>query len=262
MAGSRLREAMADLAETIRRVFKSPPAHGVPVTWAVPLPGRIPPLGVSPGLAFDPCVATTRQEDLLMSVPAVPVALTFVPAMAGEPGWAAWETGAKACVLPLFQTERCVRLAVPPLPRRAPVRQAKVEGMVTRSRSGWETFPPPAVQRQLGGFAPPGTFRGIERVLGLPVAVTGENLSRVSKALWMCYTLQLVRSTGENIRNLEVIGLYRIPIKGTRQLNHDSATGRLLVTLGPEARGAKRGLFILARRKTDAVIVFCFVEGT
>jgi len=70
----------------------------------------------------------------------------------------------------------------------------------------------------------------------------------------------VVRATGENIRNLDVIGLYRIPVVGTRQLNHDPATGRLLVTLGPEANGAKRALFILARRKTDASIVFCFVE--
>jgi len=112
----------------------------------------------------------------------------------------------------------------------------------------------------LSGFAAPGSYRALERVLALPVAVAGEDLTKVSKALWMRYTLQLVRATGENIRNLDVIGLYRIPTKGTRQLNHDPATGRLLVTLGPEANGAKRALFILARRKTDGSIVFCFVE--
>ena len=61
-------------------------------------------------------------------------------------------------------------------------------------------------------------------------------------------------------RNLEVIGLYRIPAKGTRELHHDPATGRLMVTLGPEAAGAQRSLFILARRKNDASIVFSFVE--
>jgi hypothetical protein len=261
MAGSRLKEAMADLAETIRRVFKAPPAHGVPVSWAVPMPGQIPPLGVATGLAFDPCVATALQEDLLVPVPPVTAELTFSHAVAGEPGLATWEAGAKICALPLFQAERCARLVVPPLPRRVPARQEKAGGMATRSRNGWETFPPPGVRRQLSGFAPPGTYLGLERVLAMPVAVLGEDLSRVSKALWMRYTLQLVRATGENIRNLDVIGLYRIPTKGTRQLHHDPATGRLMVSLGPEARGAKRALFILARRKTDATIVFCFVEG-
>jgi hypothetical protein len=132
--------------------------------------------------------------------------------------------------------------------------------MSTRSRSGWAAFPPPGARRWVPELAAPRTFRGLDRVLELPVAVTGEDLGKVSKALWMRYTLQLVRATGENIRNLEVIGLYRIPVKGTRQLHHDPATGRLLVTLGPEASGAARAPFILARRRNDASIVFCFVE--
>jgi hypothetical protein len=76
----------------------------------------------------------------------------------------------------------------------------------------------------------------------------------------MRYTLKLVRETGENIRNLEVLGLYRIPTRGTRQINHQAATGRLLVSLGPEAVGAPRAPFILARKKDDDSIVCCFVE--
>ena len=76
----------------------------------------------------------------------------------------------------------------------------------------------------------------------------------------MRYTLQLVRATGENIRNLEVLGLYRIPAKGTRQVDHDPVTGRLLVTLDADAVGSRRAPFILARRKNDASIVCSFVE--
>jgi len=260
MAGARLKEAMADLAETIRRVFKAPPAHGVAVDWAVTFPGRIPPLEATLGLPFSPCAGTARGEQLLNQSLVVPAVLSFAPSVAGEPGWATWEAGAKVCVLPVFQSEKCSRLEVPALPRRVPTRQEKPAAMLTRGRSGWAAFAPPRLRRQLYHFGVPRTYQGLERVLGLPVAVLGEDLDRVSKALWMRYTLQLVRATGENIRNLDVIGLYRIPAKGTRQLNHDPATGRLLVTLGPEASGAPRALFILARRKTDASIVFCFVE--
>jgi len=260
MAGARLREAMSDLAETIRRVFKSPASHGVPIGWAVGFPGRIPLLDAAPGLPFEPCVAAARGEDMLGGGPAVPAVLTFVPSVAGAPGWATWETGAKICEMPVFRPEKCARLEVPALPRRVATRQGPFGGLATRVRSGWEAFPAPGVRRVLSGFATPGSYRALDRLLGLPVAVAGEDLTKVSKALWMRYTLQLVRATGENIRNLDVIGLYRIPVVGTRQLNHDPATGRLLVTLGPEANGAKRALFILARRKTDASIVFCFVE--
>jgi hypothetical protein len=260
MAGARLREAMSDLAETIRRVFKSPASHGVPVGYTLGFPGQIPPLGASVGLPFEVVAATARSEDLLGGGLAVPAVLAFAPSVAGEPGWAAWETGAKVCALPLFLPEKCARLEVPALPRRVAARQGPVGSMATRSRSGLEALPPPGVRRVLSGFAAPGSYRALERVRALPVAVTGEDLTKVSKALWMRYTLQLVRATGENIRNLDVIGLYRIPAKGTRQINHEPATGRLLVTLGPEANGAKRALFILARRKADGSIVFCFVE--
>lgn len=257
---ARLREAMADLAETIRRVFQAPPSHPVPVAWKTLAPGHIPALAGVLARPFEPVAAAARGQDLLESGAAVAAALTFAARVTAEPGWTAWEAGAKVCALPMFKPERCARLEVPPLPRRAPVRQEKPGGMAARSRSGWDGFKAPAIRRHSGGFDAPGTRRGFEQVLALPVAVTGEDMARVSKALWMRYTLQLVRATGENIRNLDVIGLYRIPAKGTRQLHHDPATGRLLVTLGPEASGAKRSLFILARRKTDASIVFCFVE--
>ena len=93
MAGARLREAMSDLAETIRRVFKSPASHGVSVGYTLGFPGQIPPLGASVGLPFEVVAATARSEDLLGGGLAVPAVLAFAPSVAGEPGWAAWETG-------------------------------------------------------------------------------------------------------------------------------------------------------------------------
>jgi hypothetical protein len=97
-------------------------------------------------------------------------------------------------------------------------------------------------------------------VRALPVAITGEDLGKLSKALLMRYTLQLVRATGENVRNLEMLGLYRVPSKGARQIRHEPSTGRLLVEMGMEAAGAGRVPFVLARRKDDGSVVYCFAE--
>ena len=138
--------------------------------------------------------------------------------VAGEPGWATWEAGAKVCALPLFRPEKCARLEVPALPPPGGgAAREPAGGMATRRPErlgGLAAARGPA--RAPGIWPRRGSFRALERVLGLPVAVTGEDLTKVSKALWMRYTLQLVRATGENIRNLDVIGLYRIPAKGTR----------------------------------------------
>jgi hypothetical protein len=251
---------MSDLAETIRRVFQAPPSHPVSVGWVPPSPGQVQALGTSVGQPFVPCAAGARQGGLLGAVPAVAAALGFAPAVSGEPGWAAWETGAKVCALSMFRPEKCARLEVPALPRRATARQGPAGTLAARARSGWEGLPAPGARPGFQPLEPPRGRRGLDQVLGLPVAVTGEDLGKVSRTLWMRYTLQLVRATGENIRNLEVIGLYQIPVKGTRELHHDPATGRLMVTLTAEASGARRAPFILARGKTDGSIVFCFVE--
>ncbi|MDR3669425.1 MAG: hypothetical protein P4L36_01190 [Holophaga sp.] len=259
MAGTRLRAAMSDLAETIRRVFQPPASHPVPVTWTTPFQGAIPPLDAALGQPFSPCEVLPRQGDLLNAGVPVTAPLAFVPVVGGEPGWATWETAAKLCELPLFQPGNGTRLEVPALPRRVATRQEPVRAMAARVRSGWSGFPAPAARRWLQALEPPRSFRGLQVILGLPVAVVGEDLAKVTKALWMRYTLQLVRSTGENIRNLDVIGLYRIPVRGTRDLHLDPS-GRLMMTLAPEASGARRALFVLARRKTDASIVFSFVE--
>ena len=76
----------------------------------------------------------------------------------------------------------------------------------------------------------------------------------------MRYSLQLVRGTGENVRNLEVLGLFRIPSKGVADLRHDPGQGRILVRLEASAVRASRAPFILARRKDDGSLVSCYVE--
>jgi hypothetical protein len=76
----------------------------------------------------------------------------------------------------------------------------------------------------------------------------------------MRYSLQLVRGTGENVRNLEVLGLFRLPRKGVSDLRHDAKQGRILVRLESSAVRAPRAPFILARRKDDGSLLSCFVE--
>jgi hypothetical protein len=260
MAGGRLKEAMTDLAETIRRVFQPPAARPVPLALAGSEPGRMRPLEVVAGPSFEPCAATPAGADLFQSAVPGSVPVAWTPQVGGEPGLADWATGVRACTLAVFASGGCSRVEVPPLPRRPGTRRERPAEFAARARSGWTRPEPPAVRR---GHQPLAGFRvhgGLPVMLGLPMAVVGEHPDRLPKALMMRYNLQLVRATGENIRNLEVIGIYRIPAKGTEQIHHDPATGRLMVTLGPAAAGSRLAPFVLARRKTDASIVCCFVE--
>jgi hypothetical protein len=260
MAAMGFRAAMADMAETIRRVFQAPAAHGVPLAFqlrpagaAALLEARV----LEPAYRFDPAA---HGEPVLGSTAAIQAPVTFLAVLREEGGMDTWATAAKLCQLPLFQAEKCNRLAVPGLPRKAVVRRETAAGFQARTRQGWTPLVAPGTRQTSPELQRPRSFRALEQVLALPLAVTAEDTSKISRALWMRYTLQLVRSTGQNIRNLEVLGLYLIPTKGTRQIRHDPATGRLLVTLGPEAAGVRKAPFILAKQKDDGSVVCCFVE--
>lgn len=254
------RGVMSDLAETIRRVFQAPSTHAVPLGFPIPVSTGMPPMtpvAVEPPSRFEP---ELRAEPCLQAGGAVTAPMAWTARVQGEPGWAAWSTGANVMALPLLSADKTRRMEVPALPRRARARQQVLEALATRTHAGWSAFPAPPVRSLRSQWPAPNVHAGLAGMLEVPLAVIGEDLQKISKALWMRYTLQLVRSTGQNIRNLEVLGLYRIPAKGTRQVHHDPATGRLLVTLGPEAAGAKRAPFILARQKDDNAVVCCFVE--
>jgi hypothetical protein len=101
---------------------------------------------------------------------------------------------------------------------------------------------------------------GLETMLSLAVPIQAEDTQHLPKGIWMRYSLQLVRGTGENVRNLEVLGLFRIPRKGVADLRHDPKQGRILLRLESAALRAPRAPFILARRKDDGGLVSCFVE--
>jgi hypothetical protein len=260
MIGGRLRDAMSDMAETIRRAFQDTASHGVDLRLAVPASIPVP----FPGAQV--LAPPFRPEPVAGRVPPLEPAEARTEVFAWEAriqeeeGWARWQAGAEVCVLPLFRSEGAARLEVPPLPRCPRCAAVAPETFRTRGRAGWEALPSPGAFRAPCALEPPRARRALEAALALPVAFASEDIPRIPKNLWMRYTLKMVKETGENIRNLEVLGLYRIPSKGTRQVNHQASTGRLLVNLGPEAEGARKAPFILARKKDDGSVVCCFVE--
>lgn len=253
----RLKEAVSDLAETLRRVFQAPESRAVDPRLPQATPGQVSLLEVQ---ALE---ATYRLEPQALQAPLVEApnlaeaAMAFAPSLCQEDAWTRWAAGAQVCEMPVFMANRCPRLEVPALPRKAALRRGETGNFRVASRLLREPILPPGVRRQVAGFQTPGVQSGMRAMLGLPVAIAAMDLP---KALGMRYTLQLVRATGENIRNLEVLGLYPIPVRGVRSLRHDGKTGRVLLELGPEASGSKRSPFILARKRNDLSFVSCFVE--
>lgn len=260
MAVGRFRDAVSDMAETIRRVFKDPPAHGVRVELPAPVGRSVPFPATQASRPPFQLVAVPRGVPTLEPHPPRGESFAWEARLLAEEGLARWDAGAQVCVLPLFQAQGCSRLEVPPLPRRPKVLEGETGAFRTRGRSGLEGLPGTRACSLEVLLQPPRAHRDLETALALPVAFQGEDIPRIPKAIWMRYTLKMVRETGENIRNLEVLGLYRIPQRGTRSINHQASTGRLLVTLGPDAAGARRAPFIIARKKDDGSMVCCFVE--
>lgn len=256
----RVKDAVADAAETLRRAFA-----GVAVGTLAPEPfrprgqGFVPLAGAAgPGLAA--LRVETRTLGLLREAVEGRGLDPFQAVLQAEAGWARW--GAEATVVRMEPLEagRAEQVRVPPLPGRPGVRAALAP------------LPDPGQRRWLDGLVRPGTRRvvlgpgpgvavaGLEAMLSLPVPIPGEDIQRLPKGLWMRYSLQLVRETGENVRNLEVLGLFRIPRKGVADLRHDPRSRRILIRLELGALRSPRAPFILARRKDDGGLVSCFVE--
>lgn len=256
----RMKDAMADAAETLRRAFAGltvvelvpepfgPHCHGSAVLAAEPRAGLV-------------CPAATCQAMRLLGEAVEGRALQpFHAELRDESAWARWGAEAEVVRMSPLEAGKASRVAVPPLPRLA-----KVLGRVEPPSS-------PSVRRCSDPLLAPGTRRldpglglvaakpGLEAMLSLAVPFQGEDIHRLPKGLWMRYSLQLVRGTGVNVRNLEVLGLFRIPGKGVADLRHDPKQGRILVRLEPAAIKAPRVPFILARRKDDGAMVSCFVE--
>ncbi len=282
----KVREAMADAAETLRRAYS-----GLAVVDVAPERFRARGHG-SPLLAIHPLaglesLGASALTSRLLGEQTVAVRGMDVPraVLHAESGWARWDAGAEVVRMAPLAARLAQSLALPTLPERLPV-HGGVEALgrpvthrLTHTLPGTsprrlaEPLPRPAIRTLAPSLrAPatrtadpvlraPGVRRSLEAVLTFAVPILAEDIQRLPKGLWMRYSLQLVRGTGENVRNLEVLGLFRIPRKGVAELHHDARQGRILVRFEAAAVCAPRVPFILARRKDDGAMVSCFVEG-
>ncbi len=260
MVFGRFKNAVSDVAETIRRAFQDPPCREVPTRFLRPGTTSWRSLEASSctlAYRFEPAILlpelTFQREP--QSAP-----MAFEAKLCREDAWGAWAAGAKVVAMPVFRAGACSRLTVPPLPRTVPVRSLDLPPFRVSSRSHREAIAAPAVRSLCPRLPPPRVQRDLETVLGMPLAIPGEDFQKLPRALNMRYSFQLVKATGENIRNLDVLGVFPVPVKGVLALRHDPGTGRILVNLGPEAMGQPRGRFLLARKKDDRTFVSCFVE--
>lgn len=260
MVLGRFRSAVSDVAETIRRAFQDPPCRSLPTSFVRPgtIPIRLLEAACIPVVyRFEPCI---RHQELVFLAALQGEPMTFQVKLLHEDAWTAWAAGALVCEMPVFRVGNCSRLTVPPLPRSVPVLNLNLPPFKVSTRLIRESIVSPAVRVLLPRLGFPRARRSLEAVLGLPIAISGEDLQKLPKSLNMRYTFQLVKATGENIRNLDVLGVYPVPVRGVTALRHDAKTGRILVNLDAEAVGAPRGRFILARKKDDRSFVSCFVE--
>ena len=251
---------MKDVAETLRRVYQDPPAREVPLRLTAqprrPFAGLDP--AAKPGLAaFEPRLGGQRLQP---EVALKREGMALEGRLRGEEAWTSWASGAKVAVMTVFESRGTGRLEVPALPRKPTVGSIAAQRFSSRSRPAFDRVAmPPSRVLELGLGIPP-VRKSLELALGMPVAIAGEDLRTAPKPLQMRCSLQLVKATGENIRNLDLLGRYLIPRKGVKELRHDAASGRLMVLLGPEAAGSGQALLLIARRKDDRGLITCFAE--
>jgi hypothetical protein len=257
---SRLGEAVKDAAETLRRAFQDQHCHQVPLGLPIRPKGAFEALTVPVRAGLE--VLSARPGSLAALPGATPRqgAVAFSARLAAGAAWCDWASGARVAEVAVFRAERCPRLEVPPLPKAPKVSAGSLGSFASRVRKGMEPLRSLTTRAAAPGIEVPGTRRGLDLALRLPISVEGLDLREAPRAVQLRYGMLAVKATGENVRNLELLGRYLVPRKGVRELRHDARTGRLLILLGPEAVGARKDPLLLARRKDDHSLITTFVE--
>ena len=110
-------------------------------------------------------------------------------------------------------------------------------------------------------FAAPSCIASIERAFMAPISIKSKDLSSVPKSIWMRYTMHLVKETGENVKNLQIIGLYIIPKNGVKSIAHSASDGSLQIRVGPEAADSKHCTLVVAKKKSDNAIISYIMDA-
>lgn len=257
---ARVKEAVADVAETLRRAFQGAAVREVPTGFSAPGARGCAALETRGHGGLEPLLARADAGDWGLRARVAESPMAFPVVVGGEDAWRRWASETHALAAPLFTAGRTSRMDVPPLPRKAVARRGALEAFRVGSRQHHEPLRTPAVRRVDPGAARPRTRADLPRALRQPMLFQGRDFASLPKGLQMRYSLRLVKETGGNIRELDVLGLFRVPRKGVGSMRVDAHTGRLVAGLTAEACTAARGLLLLARRREDQAILSCFVE--
>jgi len=104
-------------------------------------------------------------------------------------------------------------------------------------------------------FIAPKCVQSIERALMESIIIKSQDIAGVPKALWMRYTMLLVKKTGENVKNLQIIGIYKIPKNGVKKISHSASRGIIRIHVGSEAIDAQDCTLVIAKKKSDDTIM-------
>lgn len=262
----RIKDAVEDVAETIKRAFSGPKVHSASsffirepesktVTWLmadakvagllstpdiVPLPLFVSASTNSHNMKF--VTQSFSETGEVFKADAVLVSISLV-----------WSGVVVSADIPGMNSPAMKRLeetyaVIPPKPHAIPQAQIGIKYGKTYS-----------INTQM---KEPECYKSLERALLVPIHVKSEDLEGISRALLMRYGLQLVKETGENIKNLEIIGLYKIPKKGLKSVKHDAASGTLKIIAGADAQNSQNCIVLVARKKSNSAIVSCMLDDS
>ncbi len=254
-----LRKALGEAADALRRLFGAPKVRSLaaPVPSAVGHGGAL--LQAAAKGILEPLVIHPQALPLFTGAAGTTTLDPFSTDLHIEEGWEHWSAEARVHIPSLFPAGGAAGGSVPPLPEGKAQRLA----ISTVAAPGVRTTPPTVATPRAFRIPIQGFNLDLEKGLGpvmrKPFSFPSQNVQKLPKALWMRYSLALVKATGENVRNLEVLGLWQLPRKGVSGLRPD-AEGRLWVQLSPEASGAPCAAFMVARKKDDQSLISAFVE--
>jgi hypothetical protein len=125
-------------------------------------------------------------------------------------------------------------------------------GFQTGTKGVAEIDIPASETRSFTAFiAAPSCIASTGRAFMEPIGIKSKDLASVPKSIWMRYTMRLVKETGENVKNLQIIGLYSIPKNGVKSIAHSASDGGIQILVSAEAVDSKHCTLVVARKKSD-----------